>query len=163
MGMRTIKQIGLYATDNSRSMIFVFQLRTNLQHPCRIECKIRIRTIATFPKNIGVTFSTTWRQRITEGELQIKSKYLQHIRQRRPFTTEVQEQRFRARRSQVLVSYRTTSNIVRKNPIIKVLIINVCCARKVGWLIESMNIISQKIYLDAGPTRSPSAKPQKVS
>ena len=141
-GMSIIKKIWTSMTKNYLSMLFVFQLRMDFQHPCSMKFKIKIRNIPTFPTKNGVTSCPSWRRNITKTELRIKSKDLRPIRQHRPILIEIRAQKFHVRKRQELVYYRPARNMVIKNPSNKVHSITTCCARIMKWLSAYINTIS---------------------
>ena len=61
-------------------MTFVLQLRTEFQHPFRVNYKTKIRIIDPFPTKNGVNLCKLWRENITESELWIKSKEFKPLR-----------------------------------------------------------------------------------
>ena len=128
--MSTIKQIGMSMTNNDLSMRFALQLRMDFQHPQGMKWNINIRNTGPCHTNNGVTSCPPWRRKITESNLRIKSKDLKPLSQRHKILTSMHPQRFPERRRQGLISYHHTSTRVRKNPIIKVIIIAVCCERR---------------------------------
>ena len=67
-------------------------------------------------------------------------------------------QRYRSRISKVMASYQPASSRVRKPPRIEVLSITTFCARRLIFLIASINKKFHKIVLDTGPTRNTSGK-----
>ena len=139
-------------------MRFVLQLRTGFKHPFRMKFNTKISNIHTCPTKSCVTFYPTWRQKITEIKMKLKSKDFPHLRQRQPIMIVIHLKRFCARIWLVLVSYHATSIRVRKPPSIKVLGITTCCARSLECLSASINFIAQKIALEKVPTRNPSRK-----
>ena len=157
-GVSKIRQIGLSVTNNFLIMIFALLLSTYSQHPCRMKWVIKIRTITPFTTNIGVTSCPPCRWNIIKSKPRLKSKYLWSLSQRHPILIAMHIQSCQARRRQVLVSYRTTSKRIIKTPIIKFLIITLCCARSLEFLRAIINRKDQKIALGGSPTSIPSRK-----
>ena len=103
-GSSTMRHIEPSVTNNSLRMIFTLQIRTYLQHKCRMNWKKKISIIYLFPTNNGVTFSPPWLLKIINRELHLISKYLQPLRQHRTILIVIHLQRCTVRRSQGLVS-----------------------------------------------------------
>ena len=137
-------------------MIFMLQLSTYFRYPCRMKWNINIRTVSSCPTNNGATFCPQWRRNITESELWIKSKALRPLRKRRKILAVMHLQRCRAIRRQLLVSHQPAIISKMKPLIIKVLRINVCCARSLEFPSAIINHIANKIALGAGPTKNSS-------
>ena len=68
-----ISQVGPSAKNNFLSIIFMLKIRNESLHSCRINCRVKLRTIFPYLNNKGVSLFPTCRLNITVKELQIKS------------------------------------------------------------------------------------------
>ena len=78
------------------------------------------------------------------------------------FYSDVREN-FHGRIRPGLVYLRIKRGRVSKNPTIKVISVTACCSIRMECLSASINNITQKITLAAGPTRNPSIKAYEES
>ena len=78
-----ISQIGTSATKNYMGMKFSFPLRTDSLRPCRMNWRIKLRTIVPWPMNNDVAFYPPWRFNITVNDILLRSRCLQPLRRRR--------------------------------------------------------------------------------
>ena len=114
-----MRRIDASVTSNYLIIIFALQQGTNFQHPCRTNQTTNVSIFASCPTKNNVTFFSPGRQKRTQIDLHLKSKYLRPLIQRRPVMKAIYLQRCSLIRRQVLVYHIPASIRVRKTPSIK--------------------------------------------